>query len=282
VAKTARDMGLNLLIKPTPSIALGAYEVQPLEIAGAYTIFANRGVYSRPFFVSDIANDHGSVIFDNKPEHRDVLDPRVAFLMDQLLEEVVRSGTGAAVWSRGINFPIAGKTGTSHDGWFAGFTSKLICLVWVGFDDNRELNLEGAHSALPVWAEFMKRAHEHREYRNVSEFEAPAGVVGVQIDPASGQLATAACPKVRTEYFIDGTQPAEQCQLHGGGGTRVAGWETGQPARSAEDAPPAGSGTLAQQRAGQSAPPLPDSTAQPQPSPKRKGFFERLRSIFKN
>ena len=85
---------------------------------------------------------------------------------------------------RGINFPIAGKTGTSHDGWFAGFTSKLICLVWVGFDDNRELNLEGAHSALPVWAEFMKRAHEHREYRNVSEFEAPPGVVRVQIDPA--------------------------------------------------------------------------------------------------
>ena len=195
-----------------PAVALGAYEVTPLEIAGAYTIFANHGVYSKPYFVSDIASDHGSVIFDNKPEHREVLDPRVAFLMDQLLEEVVRSGTGAAVWSRGINFPIAGKTGTSHDGWFAGFTSKLICLVWVGFDDNRELNLEGAHSALPVWAEFMKRAHEHREYRNVSEFEAPAGLVGVQIDPASGQLATAACPKVRTEYFIEGTQPVEQCQ----------------------------------------------------------------------
>jgi len=282
IVDLARRAGMNVEIHPTPAVALGAYEVTPLEIAGAYTIFANRGVYSRPFFVSDIANDHGSIIFDNKPEHRDVLDPRVAFLMDQLLEEVVRSGTGAAVWSRGINFPIAGKTGTSHDGWFAGFTSKLICLVWVGFDDNRELNLEGAHSALPVWAEFMKRAHEHREYRNVSEFEAPAGVVGVQIDPASGQLATAACPKVRTEYFIDGTQPVEQCQLHGGGGTRVAGWETGQPARSPEDAPPTGSGALAQQRAGQPAPPPPDSTAPPQPPVKRKGFFERLRSIFKN
>ena len=97
-----------------------------------------------------------------------MLDPRVAFLMDQLLEEVVRSGTGAGMYGRGINFPVAGKTGTSHDGWFAGFTSKLICVVWVGFDDNRELNLEGAHSALPVWAEFMKRAHEHREYRNVT------------------------------------------------------------------------------------------------------------------
>jgi len=282
IVDLARRAGMNVEIHPTPAVALGAYEVTPLEIAGAYTIFDNHGVYSKPYFVSDIASDHGSIIFDNKPEHRDVLDPRVAFLMDQLLEEVVRSGTGAAVWSRGINFPIAGKTGTSHDGWFAGFTSKLICVVWVGFDDNRELNLEGAHSALPVWAEFMKRAHEHREYRNVSEFEAPAGVVGVQIDPASGQLATAACPKVRTEYFIEGTQPVEQCQLHGGGGMRVAGWETGQPRTADPNAPAAAVRSGSQQRLAQTGePPAADSPSQPQAPPKRKGFFERLRGIFK-
>jgi penicillin-binding protein 1B len=205
--------------------------------------------------------------------------------MDQLLQEVVRSGTGAGVWSRGINFPIAGKTGTSHDGWFAGFTSKLICVVWVGFDDNRELNLEGAHSALPVWAEFMKRAHEHREYRNVSEFQPPAGVVGVQIDPASGQLATPQCPKVRTEYFIDGTQPVEMCSLHGGGGTRIAGWETGQPgqpARAADQGTVSSApGAPPQQRTAQNAPPQPDSNGESQPPPKRKGFFERLKGIFK-
>jgi penicillin-binding protein 1B len=284
IVDLARRAGMNVEIHPTPAVALGAYEVTPLEIAGAYTIFDNHGIYSKPYFVSDIASDHGSIIFDNKPEHRDVLDPRVAFLMDQLLEEVVRSGTGAAVWSRGINFPIAGKTGTSHDGWFAGFTSKLICIVWVGFDDNRELNLEGAHSALPVWAEFMKRAHEHREYRNVSEFEAPAGVVGVQIDPASGQLATAACPKVRTEYFIEGTQPVEQCQLHGGGGMRVAGWETGQPARSGDQNSPLAGGAAQQQRLARTGQPpggVPDSPSQPPPPPKRKGFFERLRGIFR-
>jgi penicillin-binding protein 1B len=281
IVDLARRAGMNVEIHATPAMALGAYEVTPLEIAGAYTIFANHGVYSKPYFVSNIASDHGSIMFDAKPEHRDVLDPRVAFLMDQLLEEVVRTGTGAGVWARGINFPIAGKTGTSHDGWFAGFTSKLICVVWVGFDDNRELNLEGAHSALPVWAEFMKLAHEHREYRNVSEFEAPPGVVGVQIDPASGQLATAACPKVRTEYFIDGTQPVELCQLHGGGGTRVAGWETGQPARAADPASSQSfSGAPPQQRAAQNGPPMPDST-QTQPPRKHKGFFERLRGIFK-
>jgi penicillin-binding protein 1B len=284
IVDLARRAGMNVEIHPTPAMALGAYEVTPLEIAGAYTIFDNHGVYSKPYFVSDIASDHGSILYDNKPEHRDVLDPRVAFLMDQLLEEVVRSGTGAGVWSRGINFPIAGKTGTSHDGWFAGFTSKLICIVWVGFDDNRELNLEGAHSALPVWAEFMKRAHEHREYRNVSEFEAPPGVVGVQIDPASGQLATAACPKVRTEYFIDGTQPVEQCQLHGGGGTRVAGWDLGQPARAPDQAAPPVSPTGAppQQHAAQNTYPLPDANPeQPPPPPKHKGFLDRLKGIFK-
>ena len=188
---------------------------------------------------------------------------------------------------------MAGKTGTSHDGWFAGFSSKLICIVWVGFDDNRELNLEGAHSALPVWTEFMKRAYQHREYRNVTDFKAPAGVVSVQIDPQSGQLATAACPKVRTEYFVEGTQPVELCHLHGGGGTQVASWETQQPAQR-RDEPPAAAPPAPgqqnvyplQQRAAQGPPPsTPDSAppppgAEPQP-PKRKSFFQKLRGIFR-
>ncbi len=281
VVDLARRAGLNLDIQPTPAVALGAYEVTPLEIAGAYTIFANHGKYSKPYFISSIASDRGAQMYQNTPEHRDVLDPRVAFLMDQLLEEVVRSGTGASVWSRGINFPVAGKTGTSHDGWFAGFTSKLICIVWVGFDDNRELNLEGAKSALPVWAEFMRRAHEHREYRDVSEFQAPAGVVSVPIDPLSGEIATAACPKVRTEYFIEGTQPVETCRLHGGGATQVAGWETTPPTRSSEGAS-SGSSNAPVQRAAQTPPPAaPDTAAKPQEEPKRKSFFQRLRGIFR-
>jgi penicillin-binding protein 1B len=283
VVDLARRAGLNLDIQPTPAVALGAYEVTPLEIAGAYTIYANHGTYSKPYLIGTIASDRGSQIFDNKPEHRAVLDPRVAFLMDQLLEEVVRSGTGAGVWGRGINFPVAGKTGTSHDGWFAGFTSKLLCIVWVGFDDNRELNLEGAKSALPVWAEFMKRAHEHREYRNVTEFEAPAGVVSVPIDPLSGQIATAACPKVRTEYFIEGSQPVETCHLHGGGATQVASWETTPPARSGGQ-PVSGTGQAVapgQQRAAENQQAAAESGARPPDQPKKKGFFQRLRGIFR-
>jgi penicillin-binding protein 1B len=283
VVDLARRAGLNLDIQPTPAVALGAYEVTPLEIAGAYTIFVNHGIYTKPHFINTIANGGGSQIYDNQPEHRTVLDPRVAFLMDQMLEEVVRSGTGASVWGRGINFPVAGKTGTSHDGWFAGFTSKLLCIVWVGFDDNRELNLEGAKSALPVWTEFMKRAHEHREYRNVNDFEAPAGVVSVPIDPQSGQIATAACPKVRTEYFIEGTQPVEQCKLHGGGATQVASWETAPGTRSGEPAAAAQAVPSSQQRVFPVTPAAtqdPDARPDDQPKKKKKGFFERLRGIF--
>ena len=287
VVDLARRAGMNMDIQPTPAVALGSYEVTPLEIAGAYTIFVNHGIYTKPHFINTIANGRGSQIFDSEPEHRNVLDPRVAFLMDQMLEEVVRSGTGAGVWGRGINFPVAGKTGTSdHDGWFAGFTSKLICIVWVGFDDNRELNLEGAKSALPVWAEFMKRAHEHREYRNVSDFEAPAGVVSVPIDPASGQIATAACPKVRTEYFIEGTQPVELCKLHGGGATQVAGWETAPSTRANDEAASAQAVSSGQQQrvfpiTPSGATPDSASTAGDQPKKKKKGFFERLRGIFR-
>jgi penicillin-binding protein 1B len=273
VVDVARRAGLNLNIKATPSIALGAYEVTPLEIAGGYTIFANRGVFTKPSFISSIADQHARIIFDDKPVHKQVLDPRVAFLMDSLLEQVVRSGTGAGIHQRGIDFPVAGKTGTSdHDGWFAGFSSKLICIVWVGFDDNRPLNIEGAHSALPVWAEFMKRAHMHREYHNVTEFQPPSGIAGVQIDPETGQLATAACPKVLTEYFIEGTQPVEMCALHHGGG-RVASWEDAAPlGQRPSNGPP----TTAQQ---------PPSRNPSDPAPKKKdqphGILNRLRAIFR-
>ena len=83
------------------------------------------------------------------------------------MQEVLRSGTGAGVRSRGFSLPAAGKTGTSHDAWFAGFTTKLLCVVWVGLDDYKDIKMEGAKAALPIWTEFMKRAHRHRAYRDV-------------------------------------------------------------------------------------------------------------------
>lgn len=282
VVDLARRAGMNMDIRPTPAVALGAYEVTPIEVAGAYTMFANRGVASRPTYIKHIRSANGVSIYEGAPERHTVLDARVNYLMVSLLQEVMRSGTAAGTRARGFTLPAAGKTGTSHDGWFAGFTSKLICVVWVGYDDNSELNLEGAHSALPIWTEFMKRAHQHREYRNVRDWDAPDGVVSVDIDPASGQLATPSCPIARGEVFISGTQPVELCHLHSSGGTQVAGWETpatpqqpAQPQRMAAGTP----------RSAQSVPvtptPVPAQTPPQPPSKEKKGFFGRLKDIFR-
>lgn len=217
VARMARAVGLNVNIAPTPSIALGAYEVTPLEMAGAYTVLANYGSRLDPAFIRSIRSQHADSIFEWHASRKPAMDPRVAYLVENMMEEVLRSGTGAGVRARGFNLPAAGKTGTSHDGWFAGFTSKLICVVWVGFDDNRDIKLDGARSALPIWTEFMKRAHQHPEYRGAHGFSAPSGIVTAEIDADTGELATPACPHVRSEVFIDGTQPRTYCSVHGGG-----------------------------------------------------------------
>ena len=217
VVELAQKAGLNDGLRATPALALGAYEVTPLEMTGAYTVFANEGTYVKPSLIAEIRSGNGSMLFRAEPEQRPVLDPKVAFLMRSLLEEVVQSGTAAGVRARGLRAPVAGKTGTSHDGWFAGFTSNLICVVWVGFDDNSELNLEGAKSALPIWTEFMKRAVENPYYGAPFE-RPPSGILTERIDPESGQLAGSRCPESRTEYFIAGSEPQSICPLHGSTG----------------------------------------------------------------
>ena len=232
VVNLAHKAGINGDVHATPAMAIGSYAATPLEMAGAYTVFANSGVYVKPTFIAQVKEPNGTVFYQQKPETKPVLDPRVDYLMVSMLEEVLRSGTGAGVHSRGFNLPAAGKTGTSHDGWFAGFTSNLLCIVWVGFDDYNQLDLQGAQSALPIWAEFMKRAAAFREYRDVKYFQAPSGVVSIQIDPESGMPATPQCPKKITEYFISGTEPVGSCPLHGGNSpdnTNISGWETSQP-----------------------------------------------------
>jgi penicillin-binding protein 1B len=134
--------------------------------------------------------------------------------MVTMLQEVMRSGTAAGVRSRGFVLPAAGKTGTSHDGWFAGFTSELLCIVWVGFDDYRELNLEGAKSALPIWVEFMKKASQLGAYRSAREFPQPGGIISARICVESGKLAGDPCTGTRNEMFIIGTEPKQSCNIH--------------------------------------------------------------------
>jgi penicillin-binding protein 1B len=293
VVDMANRAGMNYKIQPTPAVALGAYEITPIEAAGAYTIFSNQGAYVKPSFLTLVRSHDGRVVYKNQIHEKQVLDPRVSYLMTNLMEEVLRSGTAAGVRARGFTVPAAGKTGTSHDGWFAGYTSELLCVVWVGFDDNRELDLEGAHSAAPIWAEFMKRALQYRDYRDAKPFEAPDGIVTVEIDPQSGMPATPYCPRTRQEVYIAGTQPVGTCPLHPGGRqnvTNVAGWQTTTPTANtpaaAVSAPPAPDGQAPPIVAQRQAPPAPPTSgnadsAQPQGPPKKKGFFHRLLGVFK-
>jgi penicillin-binding protein 1B len=211
VVNLARRAGLNEAIGATPSVALGSYETTPLEIARAYTAFANDGNWIEPTTIRLTSSADGSVLSQHQVETRQALDPKVAYLLLNMMQEVLRSGTGAGVRSQGFILPAAGKTGTSHDGWFAGFTSQLLCVVWVGFDDDRELNLEGARSALPIWADFMMRAARQYPYSSAHEFHVPPGIVSEEICAETGQLAGPNCPKVRNEVFISGTEPTAVC-----------------------------------------------------------------------
>jgi penicillin-binding protein 1B len=295
VADLAHRVGLNN-IRATPAMALGAYNVTPLEMAGAYTMFANKGVYVSPRFIQSIHDHTGEEIYAAKPDKKAILDPRVNYLVVNLMEEVLQSGTGAGVRSRGFTLPAAGKTGTTdHDGWFAGFTTKLICIVWVGYDDYRNLNIEGAKSALPIWTDFMKLASQHREYRDATAFDVPEGVVSVQIDPDTGELATSACPHIITEYYLPGTQPTQFCHLHTNGGTQFANWQN-NPAvdgtnvanvppynpQNPQAAPNGAAPNAAQQPPNANAQNgNPDQSQDQNKGKKKKSFLDKLKGIFK-
>lgn len=214
VAKVAIAAGLNPRLRPTPAVSLGAYDSTPLEVAGAYTVFANKGQRVAPVWISRVLNSEGRTLEQNVSRPQPVLDPRVAYLVVDLMEDTLNRGTAAGARARGFTAPAAGKTGTSHDGWFAGFTSNLLCVVWVGFDDYRDLGLPGANAALPIWTAFMKRAIALPAYRNVDNFDPPEGIVSVPLDPETLLLATPECPEVITERFIVGTEPREFCPKH--------------------------------------------------------------------
>ena len=216
VVQVARKMGLGTNIQPTPAVALGAYEMTPIDVAAGYTTFATMGTRSEPQFLRIVVNADGTPLEKFTPQTHLALDPRVAFLVDSLLKDVLNKGTGAGVRARGFTLPAAGKTGTSRDGWFAGFTSNLLCVIWIGFDDNRELGMTGGAVAAPIWADFMTRATALAQYRDVKDFTMPEGVQSVLIDPDTLQLATANCPTTREEVYVAGSAPTVYCEVHGG------------------------------------------------------------------
>ena len=223
VADLAKRAGLNGKIKAFPSIALGAFEVTPLEIARAWTIFANEGKRLEPHALLRVVGGDGKENKAYKYAETPVLSPQVAYLMTHLLEGVIAQGTAASVRTGGFDLPAAGKTGTSRDGWFAGYTKDYLVITWVGFDNNDDLNVEGAKSALPIWKDFMIKAEQLYPPLNLDEMEftAPDGIEYVKVDSISHLPANAACPETFTEAFITGTVPSSSCPLHGNPFTRT-------------------------------------------------------------
>ena len=266
VADLARLAGITS-VKATPAMALGSYDASPVDMAGAYTVFSNNGVRLSPLWVRSVRNAKGDVIANFNTDQRTVLDPRVAYVMTNMMEGVINNGLGyTAVRLRGFTAPAAGKTGSSHDGWFAGYTSNLLCIVWVGYDDYSDLRLSGAMTAAPIWTEFMKKASALPQYADMREFSQPSGVVDVSLDKATNRLATPACPDDYTSAFVAGTEPHETCDQNAG----VAGFFSrlfgGKPA--------------VQPVNGQD-PNNPQDTNNQDPK-KKKGFFGKIAGIFKD
>jgi penicillin-binding protein 1B len=210
VAALARDAGIRAA-RGTPAVALGAYSATPIEMAGAYTVFANGGVHIDPWMLASVRQPNGDVVADYSPNTKPVLDPRVSFLTTSLMEGVMNFGYGYEVRRRGFLAPAAGKTGTSHDAWFAGYTSNLLCVVWLGNDDYTDIKLTGGVVAAPIWAAFMKRAVQLPEYSDTKDFVPPSGVVEVKLDKVTNLLSDEACPQGYAAAFLDGTQPTDTC-----------------------------------------------------------------------
>src|SRR5947209_4688536 len=213
VMNLAAKAGLPKPPKAYLAMALGTNEATPLQVASAYTSFAANGTRTTPIAINHGTDGKGTTVTQLTGTKSEVLRPEVSYVLTSMLKDVVNRGTAAKLGSYGLkNVPgkigIAGKTGTSRDGWFAGYTPNLVCVVWVGFDDNRDIQLTGADSALPIWADFMNAAlSSHPEW--AGDWQMPAGIQTEEIDTRTGELASADSPNKRAEIFLSGTAPSE-------------------------------------------------------------------------
>jgi len=206
VMNLASKAGLPKPQRSYPAMALGTNEATPLQIASAYTAFATLGTRTSPIAINRVTTGSGVTVAAPTGQKNDVFRPELAYVMTSFMKDVVNRGTGAKVRARGFKGNVAGKTGTSRDGWFAGYTPNLVCVVWVGFDDGSQLGLTGANSALPIWTDFMSAAlSEHPEWQG--DWQMPAGVEQVAVNPKTGGPASDADTDKRIELFINGTSP---------------------------------------------------------------------------
>ena len=209
---TARMLGITSPLSHDLSIALGSSGVSLLELATTYSIFANEGNLIEPIFITKIIDRNGNVLEMREPEKKRVLDKATAYIMTNLLESVVKSGTGRRV--RALNRPVAGKTGTTNnlnDAWFIGYTPRYITGTWVGFDEGQPLGRgeTGARAASPIWLGFMQEILKDKPVR---VFPVPEGVVFSKIDAETGLLPIPESKKTRFEVFKEGTAPTESTQ----------------------------------------------------------------------
>jgi penicillin-binding protein 1A len=226
VVDWARSLGIQSPMKPDLSLALGSYELRPIELAGAYATFAAGGVYQAPRLVLRITGSDGrDVPLPDAPPPRRVMDEAEAYVTTSMLTSVIDHGTGAR--AKVLGRPLAGKTGTSNgpkDTWFAGYSTDVAAVTWVGYDDGRPLGgaEQGAVTALPAWIAFMKAAHETRERKPRVDFPRPAGVSVTTIDARTGQLPFPDDPDVLDEVFLAGTEPTAVAEPTGNDGGDAA------------------------------------------------------------
>lgn len=218
VAALARRSGIRSHMDPVPSLALGALEVTPLELAVAYAPFANGGFAVRPYLIERIEAGDGTVLW-RAPlrESQPVLEEADAFQITSMLQSVVDEGTGRVIRDLGVRGPVAGKTGTTNNGadvWFIGYTPSVVASVWFGYDSPRAItaNASGGRLAAPAWAMFYLNGW--RERSSSKAWNPPGSLVLRRIDSYNGALANEWCPVTRNEWFKPGTEPTQFCQEH--------------------------------------------------------------------
>lgn len=215
VVETASRFQFMTPLRPYPSLFLGASEVVPLELARAYCSFSADGMLPYPLSLKDIMDDKGDVIQRRHMNVERVMSPAKAFLMSSLLQSVVEEGTARSLNHMGIDYPVAGKTGTTNDfrdAWFVGYTPDILALVWIGFDDGTSIGVSGSSAALPIWADLMKAVPQHV---SGDWFRMPPGIVELTVCAESMQpAAEGRCSETFNEFFLEGHEPEETCPIH--------------------------------------------------------------------
>ena len=219
VIDMARRFGISTPIPAYPSIHIGSADVYPIEMIAAYTAFANLGVRSTPTAIVRVENSKGAVLWEPRPVKAQVMSPEEAWIMVSIMKDVVQRGTAAGSVGSVFKIPAGGKTGTTNDGadvWFIGYTADLVAGVWMGMDRPQKIksNAQGGILAAPAWTAFMTEVYRRKP--SPPDWPKPEQVIARQIDRTNGLLKNPFCPAevVYTEYFVPGTEPVRECDLH--------------------------------------------------------------------